>query len=89
MPLSGLAWTRMMPSPVLISSGIFSRLSKPRGGRLACWVCAMPSPVPRSCSRKSLYGWMTLLPSAAGTVGMSLPALPSRVWIAVPAGGVV
>ncbi len=28
----------------------------------------MPSPVPMSCSRKSLYGWMSLLPSAAGTV---------------------
>src|SRR5258708_2773175 len=28
----------------------------------------MPSPVPMSCSRKSLYGWMTLLPSAAPTV---------------------
>ena len=28
----------------------------------------MPSPVPTSCSRKSLYGWITLLPSAAGTI---------------------
>src|SRR5439155_10431943 len=30
--------------------------------------CTMPSPVPMSCRRKSLYGWMILLPSAAGTV---------------------
>ena len=42
----------------------------------------MPSPVPISCSAKSLNGWMTLLPSAAGT--MNAPPL-----IAVPAGEVV
>src|SRR5260221_13986275 len=42
----------------------------------------MPSPVPMSCSRKSLYGWMILLPSAAGTV--SAPPL-----ITVPAAAVV
>ena len=28
----------------------------------------MPSPLPTSCSRKSPYGWMILLPSAAGTI---------------------
>src|SRR6185312_9374438 len=28
----------------------------------------MPSLVPMSCTRKSLYGWMILLPSASGIV---------------------
>src|ERR1043165_3339099 len=31
-------------------------------------VSTIPSPVPMSCSRKSEYGWMILLPSASGTV---------------------
>ena len=44
--------------------------------------CTIPSPVPTLCSRKSLYGWMILLPRAAGTV--NAPPL-----ITVPAGAVV
>src|SRR3989442_10621055 len=39
----------------------------------------MPSPLPISCSMKSLNGWITLLPKAAGTVNS--PAL-----MTVPAG---
>ena len=35
--------------------------------------CTMPSPVPMSCSRKSLNGWMILLPSALAT--LSAPPL--------------
>src|ERR1700730_16067166 len=42
----------------------------------------MPSPVSRSCSRKSPYGWMILLPSAAGQA--KAPPL-----IGVPGGAVV
>src|SRR5947209_10790057 len=42
----------------------------------------MPSPVPTSCSRKSLYGWKFLSPIAAGMV--YLPPLTM-----VPAGEVV
>src|SRR5215472_1058642 len=44
--------------------------------------CTIPSPVPTLCNRKSLYGWITLLPNAAGTV--NVPPL-----ITVPAGEVV
>jgi hypothetical protein len=33
---------------------------------LAAW--GMPSPVPTSCSRKSLYGWITALPRNFGRV---------------------
>jgi len=33
-------------------------------------VSTIPSPVPMSCNRKSLKGWIILLPSAAGTVNV-------------------
>src|SRR5438445_770860 len=38
----------------------------------------MPSPVPMSWSRKSLYGWMVLLPRAAAPAGQAPRRLEQR-----------